>query len=234
VTPTLRSLALGAWLATLVGGCASTDERPVDGADRGDPAGRWHEVAPGDTLWSIARASDLTVEEIAEVNGLSQTDHLVPGQLLFLPSAEPTDTRPAPRDTRVATEAAVAEGGLSWPMERGVLLRVFAPEADLPYDGLLFAAPAGTAVRAAGDGVVVHVGDEGTSHGDMIILEHEGGLLTIYGHLDELLVRAGERVTRGQTIAQVGTTGRAESPQLHFQVRSGRKPVDPLKHLPPP
>lgn len=232
----LASLLVGAALAS---GCASTEEKPEEPealAPGEAPPGRWHEIEKGDTLWSLARGHGLTPDEVAEVNGISVDATLTPGQLLFLPGL--------PDDVSAPTKAAAAAlpkpatvtevpTTLTWPLDDGVLLRDFSTEGPLPYEGLMIAAPEGTPVLAAADGEVVHVGAEG-SYGTMVIVRHAGEVVTLYAHVDGPTVRAGDRVKRGQTIAAVGTSGRAESPQLHFQVRSGRTPVDPLTVLPPP
>jgi murein DD-endopeptidase MepM/ murein hydrolase activator NlpD len=199
-------------------------------------------VVPGDTLWALATSRGLTVREAAEVNGLEPPYHLAPGQRLFFPgggleraSARAAERRAAAAAPRALPPAHLPDGKrITWPLDEGVLLRTFDAEADVPHEGLMLAAPAGTPVRAAADGEVLFVGDEGTVHGTMIILRHDSELLTIYGHMGRVDVKAGERVRLGQPLGTVGESGRAESPPLHFQVRLGRRPVDPLEHLPDP
>jgi murein DD-endopeptidase MepM/ murein hydrolase activator NlpD len=92
------------------------------------------------------------------------------------------------------------------------------------------AAPEGTEVRAAEAGTVLHAGAL-RGYGNVVILDHGGGLRTVYAHNRENLVRAGARVGRGQTIARVGQTGRATGPHLHFEVREDEIPADPLRYL---
>lgn len=246
VQPVAWSL-LGALLLALLpaAGCRTTPEQrpaPEPLAPGEEPPGTWHEVQAGDTLWSLSRRHGLTPDEVAEVNGIQTSDTLFPGQLLFLPGA----TEARPRDDegeskvgearRAAEQAPPSLAGsvtLAWPLDEGVLLRDYSSQGPVPYEGLMLAAPSGTAVRAAADGEVLHVGSEG-AYGTMVLLRHAGDLVTIYAHVEDVQVKAGERVRRGQAIASVGKSGRAESPQLHFQVRSGRTPVDPLTVLPPP
>lgn len=210
--------------------------------------GRYHEVKPGETVWEIARRNGLSVEELVEVNGLASAEELAAGQLLFIPvdpSAPPeepvapdalasTMTRP---DAPVPPPAPITgDAPLMWPIADGVLLRDFEPEKKrgLPYEGILLATPAATPVSAAADGEVAFVGEQSPLLGRMVIIRHDGDLLTIYGHLDRVDVRVGDKARRGRVIGTVGTSGRAESPQLHFQVRRGRTPEDPLLFLPPP
>lgn len=235
-------------------GCTHSDaNRPAGGASEPRPPslpGFSHQVEPGDTLWSIAQRYGTTVEDLLEINGLEDPGRLQVGQRLFIPQAAPVAdssgvaVRAAPRvdhrETADLDHPAPARGaapplpGLQWPIEGGVILRDFSPTADAPVDGLVLAAPAGTPVRAASAGKVLFAGDEGGAFGNLVILEHTQGRVTVYGHLTRLRVKAGDRVSKQTHIADVGASGDCESPQLHFQVRSGREPEDPLLHLPPP
>jgi murein DD-endopeptidase MepM/ murein hydrolase activator NlpD len=99
------------------------------------------------------------------------------------------------------------------------------------HDGIDLAAPEGTPVLAAEDGVVLWVGSQ-AGYGQLVILRHAGGLLTLYAHASDILVRDGEKVRRGQAVARVGRTGRAEDARLHFEVREGTRPRNPLLYLP--
>jgi murein DD-endopeptidase MepM/ murein hydrolase activator NlpD len=201
---------------------------------RGAPApGQWVEVKKGDTLWALARGHGVSVEEVADVNGIDPAAPILPGQRLFLPFSDgKIPAKPKQPLARAPPTATLAD--LGWPLEHGVLLRDFSTAGALPHEGLLLAAPAGTPVLAAARGEVLFVGDEGNSFGTLVILSHGPDLLTVYAHLAAPAVQKGAQVTKGQVLGHVGMTGRAESPQLHFQVRSGRTPVDPLAHLPPP
>ena len=89
-------------------------------------------------------------------------------------------------------------------------------------------------MRAAESGVVAYAGNEVRGFGNMLLIKHDGGWVTAYAHNDALLVERGDRVQRGQVIARVGSTGSVDQPQLHFEIRKGKKAVDPLDHLPRP
>jgi murein DD-endopeptidase MepM/ murein hydrolase activator NlpD len=86
-------------------------------------------------------------------------------------------------------------------------------------------------VVAAADGTVLYAGEQ-PGYGAIVILEHEGGLVTLYAHNSRVLVREGARVRRGEAIARVGQTGRTTGPHLHFEVREGTRPRNPLLFLP--
>ena len=107
-----------------------------------------------------------------------------------------------------------------------------AKEDGLFNDGVNIAAPRGAPVRAVDNGVVAYAGKEIRGFGNLLLIKHEGGLITAYAHNDALLVARGDNVTRGQVIAKVGTSGGVKSPQLHFEVRQGTRAVDPSVYLP--
>ncbi|HEY0839187.1 MAG TPA: M23 family metallopeptidase, partial [Vulgatibacter sp.] len=119
---------------------------------------------------------------------------------------------------------------LQWPVQ-GVLYSRFGARGATRHDGIDIAAPEGSTIVAAADGEVIHSGTQ-RGYGNLVIVRHEGGLITIYAHNRENLVRDGAQVKRGQPIAKVGRTGRATGPHCHFEVRQGTTPLDPLDFLP--
>ena len=145
-------------------------------------------------------------------------------QVAALPPPAPANPPAAPVDTNTA-------GRLLWPV-RGVVVSDFGPKAGgLQNDGVNIAAPRGTPFRAADNGVVIYAGNELRGFGNLLLLRHEGGMVTAYAHADELLVQRGETVRRGQTIGRVGATGNVNTPQLHFEVRRGTRAVNPVEFL---
>jgi murein DD-endopeptidase MepM/ murein hydrolase activator NlpD len=98
-------------------------------------------------------------------------------------------------------------------------------------DGIKIAGAAGAPVAAAGDGVVVYAGNEIAVLGGLVLVDHGGGWMTAYGHLGTLNVAKGDRIVRGQRLGGVGETGYADTPQLHFEIRKDRNPIDPLTKL---
>jgi murein DD-endopeptidase MepM/ murein hydrolase activator NlpD len=123
--------------------------------------------------------------------------------------------------------------GFIWPV-RGRVVEGYGAAANGTHnDGINIAARAGSPVRAAKAGEVVYVGNELRGYGNLVLIKHPGGYLTAYAHNSMLMVHKGEHVARGQIIARVGTTGEVREPQLHFEIRAGRSPVNPAEFLPP-
>ena len=132
-----------------------------------------------------------------------------------------------------ASEAPIASGpcaDMSWPVD-GTLSSPFGRRDGKMHDGIDLAVAEETPVRAACDGVVAYAGNGLRGYGNLVILRHEGALATVYAHNHELLVKEGQSVTRGQTIARSGQTGRASAPHLHFEVRKDSIARNPLGYL---
>jgi formylglycine-generating enzyme required for sulfatase activity len=146
----------------------------------------------------------------------------------------PRNAAPAPAPPAAAneppanpSEASSAPPQLAWPVHGSLI----AQKAGNKGNGIDIAAPEGTPIAAAADGVVALTGDL-KDYGNFIMLRHGGGYLTAYAHARELLVKKGVRVHQGQIIARVGRTGSVTSPQLHFELRKGGTPIDPIPLLP--
>ncbi|MBI3184117.1 MAG: LysM peptidoglycan-binding domain-containing M23 family metallopeptidase [Myxococcales bacterium] len=189
--------------------------------------GRQHRVEKGESLYAIARIHGISAEELAEANGIADPRRLTAGRLLWVP------VRPVRRGANPpkASAESGSRGGaaLDWPL-RGVLYGRFGKKGREPHDGIDLAAPLGTPVRTAAEGTVLFAGEQ-RGYGLIAIIEHPIGLVTLYAHNKDLRVKAGQQVRREQVIATVGESGRTSGPHLHFEVRKGGLPVDPLPLL---
>jgi murein DD-endopeptidase MepM/ murein hydrolase activator NlpD len=119
-----------------------------------------------------------------------------------------------------------------WPV-RGRIIAGFGPRPNgTTNDGINLAVPEGTPVQAAAGGTVAYAGNELKGYGDLVLIRHPGGWVTAYAHNSEILVKKGQQVRRGEVIARSGKSGAVDSPQLHFELRHGATPIDPMSHLP--
>lgn len=223
-------------------------------------AGRQHIVQRGETLSHIALRYGLRLDQLIAANPGIEPERLLVGQPVRLPpeTARPvavaenaaSSSKPAaeaatgdatspPPQATAATARRAAEvkapplspEGFLWPVEGRIIDRFGAKPNGQRNDGVNIEAPEGTPVRAAESGVVVYAGESIPAFGRMLMLRHAGGLLTAYAHNRTLLVTVGDVVQRGQVIARVGATGDVSRPQLHFQIRKGTEPVDPVAFL---
>jgi murein DD-endopeptidase MepM/ murein hydrolase activator NlpD len=182
-----------------------------------------HKVLPGETLTGIARSYGVPLDELVRTNNLVDQDLLFTGQSLListnggvvLPAWNPTLGLPVDE--------------LAWPVI-GRITSGFGLREGKPHEGLDIAAEEGEPIRAIRNGRVVFAGDRGT-YGLTVIIDHGGGLTTLYGHTSAILVTPGQWVKEGQLIARVGNTGRSTGPHLHLEVRLNGVPYDPLLSL---
>ncbi len=119
----------------------------------------------------------------------------------------------------------------SWPV-KGEMISLFGVRNGKKHDGIDIAAPTGSSVFAAADGEVIYSDDGVRGYGNMVMLKHNDGFITIYAHNRENLVKGGEMVKKGNLIARLGNTGHSSGPHLHFEVRKDKKPRNPLFFLP--
>lgn len=185
---------------------------------------------------STTEVRAMTLEERAAAFKLDIDDLITGAEPALAKNAQParpvrTARKAVPSTVPVATPATFT-GRFSWPLTGPILAR-FGPQGQgRVNEGINIAAPAGTPILAAADGVVAYVGSEIAVYGGLILIKHGGNWITTYGHAEELLVTRGQAVKRGQIIGRAGETGSAREPQLHFEIRRGRRPVDPLDQLP--
>lgn len=130
-----------------------------------------------------------------------------------------------------ASEATGALPTFRWPARGKVIASYGAKTNGKSNDGINLAVPEGTPIKAAEDGVVAYSGNELKGYGNLVLVRHSNGYVTAYAHASELLVKRGDTIKRGQVIAKSGQSGEVASPQLHFEIRKGSTPVDPLQFL---
>lgn len=152
-----------------------------------------------------------------------------------LPAKHAAVTPAAPAATPAAADPATdvpSDGRFRWPVH-GRVIAQFGQDAagGARNEGIDLAVPLGTEVHAAENGVVSYVGDELKGFGKLVIVRHADNWVTAYAHNDELLVKRGDNIRRGQVIAKAGKSGGIDQPLLHFELRKGSAPVDPLPHM---
>jgi len=186
-----------------------------------------HRIEPGESLWDISRLYNVNLEQVAAVNRIQEPSRIKAGTELFLAGAE------AARAQQFKESVVDAAGRLarnfSWPVQ-GPISSTFGPRWGRMHQGLDIAVVTGTPVRAAANGTVSFSGDNG-GYGLLVIIDHGSGVETRYAHNSQLLVKEGDRVQRGQTIARSGNTGNSTGPHVHFEIRQFGQAVDPQSYL---
>ncbi|WP_176315752.1 peptidoglycan DD-metalloendopeptidase family protein [Burkholderia vietnamiensis] len=201
----------------------------------------YYRVERGDTLYKIARDNRTSLANIVRWNQITNPDAIEVGQVLRVApppgtttaSTSGTSTGSAPR-SRPAPSAPVESNvkpassiALIWPAA-GNVVRTFDGSKS---KGIDIANSAGTPVQAAATGTVVYAGNGLRGYGNLIILKHNADYLTAYAHNHALLVREGQSVTQGQTIAEMGSSD-SDRVALHFELRYGGRSIDPARYLP--
>lgn len=223
------------------------------------PNARYHVVQKGDTVYNISKRYNVDMSSLSRLNDLDAPFTLSIGQRLLLPGSvvsQPSasnyasETKPRPaaasswkpkassaKNNKTSSSASSAapikkrSSKFDWPV-RGTVISNFGPIAKgRNNDGINIKAPLGTAVKAADAGTVAYAGNELKGFGNLILIKHSDGWVTAYAHNDRLLVKKGQKIRRGEKIATVGSTGGVSSPQLHFEIRAGKKAVNPRSYL---
>ncbi len=216
---------------------------------------RYHTVAKGETLYSIAWRHNLDYKKLAKANGIGSSFKIYPGQRLHLvesvtpskppsknvpvsvkqspkpsPTKKPRSKKETPKVINKTQSKTLAKPvAWQWPA-KGKLLAGFQSNGGL-NKGIDIRGNLGEPVVAAESGKVVYAGDGLRGYGKLVIIKHSEKYLSAYAHNRRLLVKEGVTVTKGQKIAEMGSTG-TDSVKLHFEIRYDGKPVNPLKYLP--
>lgn len=222
------------------------------------PTAQYHIVQKGDTLYSISRQHNVDITSLSRVNNLHPPYTLHVGQKLLLSgtisgnsrnyqttsqkSAQTATNQPMSKNVSAKKATSVRQTAYTppknrtakflWPVKGTVISNFGVMGKGRKNDGINIKAARGSDVKAADKGTVAYAGNELKGFGNLILIKHTDGWITAYAHNDKLVVKKGQTVAKGEKIATVGSTGSVDSPQLHFEVRAGKKAVDPRKYLP--
>jgi len=220
------------------------------------PKPRNHRVKPDDTIDSISARYAVTRHELIRLNQLKEPYQLIPGTTIVIPQAldysmldfpgiEPSSSikvipgselpaQPSASASQTTAAVSVPPAGslaFSWPANGQVIDRFGLVSSGIQNDGINIAGNLGDPIYAAYDGTVAFVGRDLKSFGNMILIKHDNGWITAYAHLGDIQVQEGQAISRGGVIGLMGQSGKVTRPQLHFQIRQSRKPVDPIPYL---
>lgn len=226
------------WVAALLlaGACASTQEESrLPYARRS--GGAVHTLRAGENLYRLSQFYGVSVEAIVRANRIHDVTKLGIGREIWIPgTTKPSATRKLadPKSAKQNGRKRAAEQaslGLDWPV-RGRLSSRFGWRDGRRHEGIDIPARRGTPIYAAQAGRVIHSGGGLGDYGKVVIVKHKGRFSTVYAHNDRVRVRKGQFIEKGEILGEVGTTGNARGPHIHFEVRRDRKPLDPLLYLP--
>ena len=187
-----------------------------------------HRVERGETLWSISKRYNVSVEDLVRANRLSNASQIEVGQGLWIPNqSQPARSVSPPEPFQGASSPEFI-----WPV-KGKVISIFGTRRRGTVNkGIDIQAREGTEVYAARGGRVSFTHEGLPGFGKTIILDHGHGFASVYAYVGEILVGQGDVVAQRQVIARVGESGRAEVPALHFEIRKAQKAQNPLFYLP--
>jgi murein DD-endopeptidase MepM/ murein hydrolase activator NlpD len=198
--------------------------------------------APEQPLGQLRVSSDGTTTAVSTPAAAPQITLQSPADGALNAPAMPTipTLTGKPAATQVSATAAIDEAvdeassdgkSFRWPV-RGRIISGFGTKPNgEKNDGINLAVPEGTSVKAVEAGTVIYAGNELEGYGNLVLVRHADGWVSAYAHNKEILVKRGDQIRRGQTVAYAGMTGSVTSPQVHFELRKGAKPVNPLDYL---
>ena len=220
------------------------------------PTAKYHVVAKGDTLYNISKRYNVDMRLLSRTNNIAPPYSLSVGQRLLLPGSvvskpiatnyvSNTSTQKNKKSSSLwkkpsnnnrsyssySTPVKKRNSKFAWPVKGAIISKYGVIAKGRNNDGINIKAPLGAMVKAADAGTVAYAGNELKGFGNLILLKHSGGWITAYAHNDSLAVKKGQKVRKGEKIATVGSTGGVNSPQLHFEIRAGKKAVNPLSYL---
>ncbi len=224
----MRYIAILITLNLLLSGCAAAPKAArIEPLPRPVKRGVYHRVSKGETLWRIAKSYNVELSKIAQANRLRDPSKIDVGQMLFIPGAN--------KQMKVAINVvtpAVSKEGFIWPVKGRVVSYFGQKWHDAVNNGIDILSDEGAAVVASKDGTVSFCDDKVKGFGKTIIIAHGGGYSTVYAYNSENLVKAGDRVKKGEVIAKVGKSSRSDKHTLHFEIRKRERPKNPFYYLP--
>jgi murein DD-endopeptidase MepM/ murein hydrolase activator NlpD len=188
------------------------------------PPGLYHRVQKGETLWRIAKMYNADLDDVVKLNHISDVSSIETGQLIVLP--KPQNTLPR------ASAAPVNNEDFIWPLKGRLTVSFGHMYENMLNKGINIQAPEDSEVVAARSGTVIFIYDNFLSFGKTIVIDHGDNFSTVYARNSQILVTSGDVIKRGDVIAKVGSAGRNKNPYLHFQIRKGHLPQNPVYYLP--
>jgi len=207
-----------------VTGCASapTYTRPMAPAMAKAIPGVYHRVEAGQTLWRISKIYGVDIDDILRSNNISVGAAIEIGQLLLIPNRLKQQNVPVN----------LSGDDFIWPLKGKVISGFGASYRNIINRGLNIQGQPGADILTVRSGKVVFYAEDFGNFGKTIIIDHGDGLRSVYARASDIFVRPGDNVQRGSVVGRVGSSGRDKNSYLHFEIRKGALPENPLFYLP--
>ena len=202
-----------------------------------------HILQKGQTLYFVSKMYGVKLEDLMRANGITDPHNVSAGRSLLIPGAGGTKPGAGTASGKAGAGKSAGAGAakprtkvsevsrhLAWPLRGSITARYGARGKSDHHEGIDIDGETGDPIAAAASGTVAFAGMDG-SYGRVVVVDHGGGLMTVYAHASKLLVEEGDEVSPGDEIAEVGRSGNAHGSHLHFEVRKNGRPVDPMPYL---
>lgn len=215
-------------LLLFLAGCAApTAYIPATATyDAPENRGVYHTIERGQTLWGISKLYGADLDELLALNRITDVSRISAGQKIFIPGLKSSKKMPA------YTEARGDDGAFTWPVNGKVLLTFGSRHYDMVNKGVDIIVEPGEDVRSSRAGTVSFIDEDFEGYGETIIVDHGDGFSTVYAYNSKILAKVGDNIAKRQVIAKAGSSGRADAPLLHFEIRKRHKPENPFYYLP--
>ena len=195
-------------------------------------------VLRGDTLYSISRRFNVDKYNLSKLNKLKTNNIIYVGQRLIIPNYTTIKKSKVnltidkiPKRKKTKFKQNKDKTIFIWPVRGEVILKYGMIKPGLHNDGINIAASNGEDVVAARQGKIIYAGNEIPGYGNLILIKHDNQWVTAYAHLAEIIIKKGTQVKKGEKIGRVGSSGNVSSSQLHFEIRKGKKALNPRAYL---
>lgn len=194
--------------------------------------GVYHQVKPGETLWRICKTYGVSMQEVAELNNITDPASIRAGLKIFIPGSKRVLEVDSKRVSGPEDEGKISlqKGKFHWPV-RGEISSMFGARDKRIHNGIDIRTSRGQNVQAAQEGEVSYAGTL-QGYGRLVVIQHAGHYSTVYAHLRDISVKKGQSVKKGDIIGRVGDSGNATGPHLHFEIRLRGRPRNPMFYLP--
>ena len=190
-------------------------------------SGIFHIVQKGENLYRISKTYGIALSRLVEINDIKDPSRIYIGEALYIPDA--TKQLPIPMIQETSPWVS-PERSFIWPVSGSISSHFGEKRSHHYHSGLDIRSPYGTPIHVSRSGVVIFSGYQ-RGYGRTVIVDHQDGFSTLYAHNSKNLVNVGDRVSQGDVIAKVGTTGIASGSHVHFEIRIDDMAVDPLPYL---
>ncbi|MDD4202419.1 MAG: LysM peptidoglycan-binding domain-containing M23 family metallopeptidase [Candidatus Omnitrophica bacterium] len=214
-------------LLFFMNGCASSRYPIIETGT----TGTYHIVNKKETLWSISNKYNIDINELIEINRIPNGNKIEKGQRIFIPKKDDTIQSVSEKQKKTLEIIETKGERFIWPVKGSILSSFGQKKGESLNNGIDIKVPVGSSVKASKSGTVTFCSDVFKGYGKTIIIDHGDGYQTVYAYNSANLTSEGDFVRQDQVIAKSGSSGRAQQPSLHFEIRKKHNPVNPINFL---